>query len=159
MAASKTITVATARGITSQVRVYDTGNASGTAPIVYFHGATGLLAAEPMLDALAAAGRTVYAPVWPGYGDNLRVLEWMLKRCAGRVGAVEAPIGHLPDPRDLNLNGLALDPAVLRELTSIDNAAWRQEIGDLKSYLSEFGTRMPTELLGELADVEQRINS
>lgn len=70
MAASKTIIITTARGLTGQVRVYDAGSASGTAPIVYFHGATGLLADEPMLDALASAGRTVYAPVWPGYGDE-----------------------------------------------------------------------------------------
>ena len=70
MAASKTITITTARAITLQVRVYDTGSASGSAPIVYFHGATGLLAEEPMLDALANAGRTVYAPVWPGYADE-----------------------------------------------------------------------------------------
>ena len=108
MAASKTITIATARGITSQVRVYDTGNASGTAPIVYFHGATGLLAAEPMLDALAAAGRTVYAPVWPGYGDEPgeELIEDMLDftlhgwdvvtTLATETGTVHAPvvIGH-----------------------------------------------------------------
>jgi len=95
--------------------------------------------------------------LWPGFGDNLRVLEWMLKRCAGQAGAAETPIGYLPRPEDLNLAGLALDPAVLRELTSIDVAAWRREVRDLRGYLDEFGNRMPPELLGELTSVEQRL--
>jgi phosphoenolpyruvate carboxykinase (GTP) len=96
--------------------------------------------------------------LWPGYGDNLRVLEWMLKRCAGDVGAIETPIGYLPKPRDLNLKGLTLDPAVLKELTSIDRAVWRNEMGELKAYLGEFGARMPQQLLGELAAVERRLS-
>ena len=108
MAASKTITVTTARGITSQVRVYDAGSAAGTAPIVYFHGAAGLLADEPMLEALATAGRTVYAPVWPGYGDEPgeELIEDMLDftlhgwdivtTLAAETGTVHAPVvvGH-----------------------------------------------------------------
>jgi phosphoenolpyruvate carboxykinase (GTP) len=96
--------------------------------------------------------------LWPGYGDNLRVLEWMLKRCAGKVGAVESAVGNLPKPKDLNLKGLTLDPAVLKELTSIDGAAWRREVGELKGYLEEFGARMPAELLNELAAVERRLS-
>jgi phosphoenolpyruvate carboxykinase (GTP) len=95
--------------------------------------------------------------LWPGYGENLRVLEWMLKRCSGATDAEESAIGYLPRREDLNLQGLALDPAVLKELTSIDVAAWRRELVDLRAYLAEFGSRVPRELLAELTAVEQRL--
>src|SRR5690242_18085218 len=62
--------------------------------------------------------------LWPGYGDNLRVIEWIIKRCTGAVGAEESPIGYLPRAGDLNVEGLDVSEATLRELLSVQPAAW-----------------------------------
>jgi phosphoenolpyruvate carboxykinase (GTP) len=97
--------------------------------------------------------------LWPGFGDNLRVLEWMLKRCAGQVGAVDTAIGALPRPEDLNLGGVNIANGVMAELTHVDVPAWQREVADLRNYLQEYGARMPQELLAELAHVEQLLRS
>ncbi len=95
--------------------------------------------------------------LWPGYGDNLRVLEWVLERCAGRVGANESPIGFLPRASDLNLRGLDIAPAALRELLTIDADAWRREIAEVRAYVEQFGARVPQELKTELDGLEKRL--
>ena len=77
--------------------------------------------------------------LWPGFGDNLRVLAWMLERCAGRGGMVETPIGQLPRPQDLDLAGLDVPAAALTELLSVDHEQWRQEAADMRKYLQEYG--------------------
>jgi len=81
--------------------------------------------------------------LWPGFGDNLRVLEWILGRCEGSAGAVETPIGHLPRPQDLNLEGLAIAPESVRELLAVDPGRWHDAIGEVREYLAEYGARMP----------------
>src|ERR1700693_5697986 len=81
--------------------------------------------------------------LWPGFGENLRVLSWILDRCAGRVGAMETPIGHLPRASDLNTTGLAIDRAALDELTAVPRDAWRQEVADLRTYLHAFVSPVP----------------
>ena len=95
--------------------------------------------------------------LWPGYGDNLRVLAWMLERCAGRSGAQDTAIGYLPAPSDLNLTGLDIDAAAMRELTSVNAGAWQQEIAGFRRYLADFGDRIPAAMWAELDGVERRL--
>ncbi|MFZ1907027.1 MAG: phosphoenolpyruvate carboxykinase (GTP) [Steroidobacteraceae bacterium] len=88
--------------------------------------------------------------LWPGFGENLRVLAWMLERCAGRTGANESAIGWLPRPEDLNVAGLDLAPGALAALLTVDPALWRQELADIRAYLGRYGSRLPAALLSEL---------
>jgi phosphoenolpyruvate carboxykinase (GTP) len=101
----------------------------------------------------SAAGKFL----WPGFGENLRVLSWILERCAGRIGAAETPIGHMPRPSDLNIAGLDIGPEALAELTAVPQEAWRREIADLRQYLQGYGARLPARLVSELDDLERRI--
>src|SRR5690348_5100452 len=87
--------------------------------------------------------------LWPGFGDNMRVLEWMLKRVAGEAGAVETPIGNLPRPDDLNLEDLNLSDGALDELSRVDNAEWREEQTAIGEYLSAYGAHLPDALRTE----------
>ena len=95
--------------------------------------------------------------LWPGFGDNLRVLEWMLDRVSGRAGANETAIGNLPRAADLNTAGLDISPAVLDELLSVKQDAWRKEVADIRAYLDEYGTRAPKAMYAELDGVAQRL--
>ena len=97
--------------------------------------------------------------LWPGFGDNLRVLAWMLDRCSGRGGAVESAIGFLPRARDLNLSGLNLAPGTLDSLLAVDPVEWRKEAAEIRAYLGEFGARTPAALLAELAKVERALEA
>ena len=95
--------------------------------------------------------------LWPGFGENLRVLAWMLERSAGRVGATETPIGYLPRPQDLDTHGLDLTPEALRALLTVDAALWRKEVGEIRDYLGRFGARLPVALIAELKKTEQQL--
>jgi phosphoenolpyruvate carboxykinase (GTP) len=95
--------------------------------------------------------------LWPGYGENLRVLKWILDRCEGTAGAAETAIGHLPRAEDLNLAGLDLKPEALKELLAVHSESWRREMADVRSYLQEYGARLPPELLSEVARVESML--
>ena len=87
--------------------------------------------------------------LWPGFGDNMRVLEWMLKRVAGEAGSVETPIGHLPKVDDINLDGVTLTDEAREKLFSYDRAGWQQEFAGIGEYLEEYGPRMPEALKAE----------
>ena len=95
--------------------------------------------------------------LWPGFGDNLRVMEWIIKRCAGQVGARESAIGYLPEPADLNLEGADVNADTLRELLAVAPDAWRKETADMRDYLKEFGDRAPAEMTAELDEIEKRL--
>jgi phosphoenolpyruvate carboxykinase (GTP) len=95
--------------------------------------------------------------LWPGYGENLRVLRWVTDRCDGKAGALETPIGAVPRKEDLDLRGLDIDGAALDTLLSIDPAAWRQEIEAIGKYLDEFGERVPAQLRAEQRAVAARL--
>jgi phosphoenolpyruvate carboxykinase (GTP) len=95
--------------------------------------------------------------LWPGFGDNLRVLSWMLERCAGRAEANDTAIGFLPRPQDLNVKGLDIKPEVLQELLSVKPDAWRKELKDVRTYLDEYGARTPKAMYAELEGVEKRL--
>jgi phosphoenolpyruvate carboxykinase (GTP) len=91
--------------------------------------------------------------LWPGFGENLRVVEWILDRCEGRGEAVETPIGFMPTRTALDLDGLDLPSESLDKLLSIDRDQWRREIADIGAYLEEFGDRTPSALRDEVARV------
>jgi phosphoenolpyruvate carboxykinase (GTP) len=95
--------------------------------------------------------------LWPGYGENLRVLAWMLDRCAGKVGASESAIGRLPIAEDLNTRGLSISREALAALLSIDAGVWRKECGQLREYLGGYGSHLPAALLAELEATERRL--
>jgi len=97
-----------------------------------------------------AAGRFL----WPGFGDNLRVLQWIIDRCEGRVGAVEQPIGYLPRPEDLNIEGLDVSADAIAQLLAVDASQWRDELEHIDEYLRSFGDRVPQQLLAEQAKVK-----
>ncbi len=95
--------------------------------------------------------------MWPGFGDNLRVLSWIFDRCEGTVGAQETAIGNLPNAQDLNTSGLDIQPDTLKELLSINKDAWRTEVEQIGEYLNEFGTHTPAKLKDQLNDVKKRL--
>jgi phosphoenolpyruvate carboxykinase (GTP) len=95
--------------------------------------------------------------LWPGYGENLRVLEWMLDRCAGNAGATETPIGRLPRPEDIDTKGLNVGPDALQALLSVDPNSWKKEAADMRAYFEQFGVRMPSDVLEELKGLESRL--
>lgn len=97
--------------------------------------------------------------LWPGFGDNLRVLAWALDRCANRIGAQDTAIGFLPKAEDLNLKGLDVKPEALKELTSVHPDAWKREVTDFRKYLQEFGTRTPAALYEQLDIVAKRLGA
>ncbi|MBS0194418.1 MAG: phosphoenolpyruvate carboxykinase (GTP) [Proteobacteria bacterium] len=84
--------------------------------------------------------------LWPGFGDNLRVLEWMLQRVDGSAGAEESPIGNLPNAADLDLAGLGLQPQQVEELLRVDVEGWQREIGEIGAYLDSYGSHTPAAL-------------
>jgi len=87
--------------------------------------------------------------LWPGFGDNLRVLEWMIARVEGRIGARATPIGAVPQAADLNLAGLDLPAASVEALLAVDIAGWQAELAAIGDYLDEFGARTPAALRAE----------
>ena len=95
--------------------------------------------------------------LWPGFGDNLRVLEWIIDRCSGKAGAQETAIGNLPREEDLNLAGLDLAPGVLAQLLSVQAEEWRTEAADIEQYLDEYGTRTPAALRAQAQALRARL--
>ena len=95
--------------------------------------------------------------LWTGFGDNLRVLEWMLRRATGAVGAVETPIGALPRVEDMNLDGVALTDEARDVLFGFDREGWRAEFDAIGGYLDEYGPRMPERLRQECVRISERL--
>jgi phosphoenolpyruvate carboxykinase (GTP) len=95
--------------------------------------------------------------LWPGFGDNLRVLRWIIDRCQGAANARDTAIGQLPLPQDLDTQGLELAPGALEELLAVDPALWRAEFRGIADYFAEFGTHVPRELATELNDSLARV--
>ena len=97
--------------------------------------------------------------IWPGFGENLRVLEWILKRCFDEADAKETEIGYLPKAEDINLTGLDLDVETLEGLLSVDRDLWKAEVEGIRDFYQQFGDKLPKELAKELADLEARLNA
>jgi phosphoenolpyruvate carboxykinase (GTP) len=95
--------------------------------------------------------------LWPGYGENSRVLEWVFERCAGRGEAVETPIGYLPTVDAIPRDGLVVAPEAMAELLRVDREEWRQELTSIAAHFDSLGDRVPGELFEELARLEKRL--
>ncbi|HEX5859159.1 MAG TPA: phosphoenolpyruvate carboxykinase (GTP) [Microbacterium sp.] len=97
--------------------------------------------------------------LWPGFGDNARVVDWIIRRIKGEVGTVESPIGRLPKPEDLNLDGIEVPQADLDELFAIDPASWLREAELTQEFYDTFGGRVPAALQSELAALRYRLTA
>ena len=93
--------------------------------------------------------------LWPGFGDNLRVLEWILKRCFDEVGADETVIGYEPKPEDIDLDGSGVTVETLKELLTLDAKSWRENCAGIREYFEQFGDKLPHELREELEALEK----
>lgn len=102
--------------------------------------------------------------IWPGFGDNMRVLDWIIKRCEGEVDAQETAIGYLPKPEDLNLEGIEdeVTPEILDKLLAVDKDLWTKEIAEMRRYykedIADKGGNIPKELIEQLDKLESRLN-
>ena len=97
--------------------------------------------------------------LWPGFGDNSRVLKWIYERCAEKVVGVETPIGVLPGPGELDLEGLDISASAFATLTSVDIPGWLSEIPKIREFYARFGDHMPQELIAELDALEGRLKA
>jgi phosphoenolpyruvate carboxykinase (GTP) len=95
--------------------------------------------------------------LWPGFGENSRVLAWVFRRCEGQGGVVETPIGLVPEPGGIDTSGLDLSPEAMTELLTVDEEKLRTEIVQIHEHLARFGDRLPGEIRDELEKLEQRL--
>lgn len=91
--------------------------------------------------------------LWPGFGENLRVLDWIIQRCQNKIDAKETPIGYVPIKEDIDTSGLDITDENLNALFAIDPDQWLAEMNEIKEYFNEFGERLPKQLLNEHAKV------
>jgi phosphoenolpyruvate carboxykinase (GTP) len=97
--------------------------------------------------------------LWPGFGENLRVLRWVIGRVHGEIGAAETPIGFLPRPGDIDVTGLDVSPAVMQELLAVDREGWLEAAGKQREFLEQFGDRLPREMADQNAALTRRLSS
>ncbi|MCL1854622.1 MAG: phosphoenolpyruvate carboxykinase (GTP) [Clostridia bacterium] len=103
--------------------------------------------------------------IWPGYGENFRVLDWIIRRCEGLAGAVETPIGYVPQPEEIHLDGLdyAITPdrkfgaAELKEILSVEKSYWRDDLASVREFYAKMGDRLPPEMKAELDRLESNV--
>jgi GTP-dependent phosphoenolpyruvate carboxykinase len=95
--------------------------------------------------------------LWPGFGDNMRVLKWIIDRCEGRGGAAESPIGAVPRPEDLDLEGLQLAPEKINEVLAVKPEEWEKELAAQEEFFASLAPNVPEELLAEQKKVAQRL--
>jgi phosphoenolpyruvate carboxykinase (GTP) len=95
--------------------------------------------------------------IWPGFGDNMRVLMWILARCEDKVSAIETPIGYVPEIDDINIEGLDISKETLAELLSVDKALWLEDCKGIREFYKQVGDRVPAEFYEELAALEARL--
>lgn len=96
--------------------------------------------------------------IWPGFGENFRVLEWILKRCESEIEAEEGPIGYLPKAEDINLEGLNISKNTLKSLLTIDMDSWLEEAKGIEEFYTKFGEKLPEELKGELNTLKNNLS-
>jgi phosphoenolpyruvate carboxykinase (GTP) len=95
--------------------------------------------------------------LWPGYGENGRVLKWICERVEGTAGAQKTPIGNLPTAEALDMTGLNLPSDSLKTLTSVDIAGWKKEVEDVAANAAKFGTHFPKALSEQLDQLRRRL--
>ena len=96
--------------------------------------------------------------IWPGFGDNMRVLDWMLKRIAGEVDAEETAIGYVPKAEDINIEGLDMSVDTVKGLLAIDKENWKKEVEGIKEFYAKFGDKLPKELAKQAEELESKLN-
>ncbi|MDD5679999.1 MAG: phosphoenolpyruvate carboxykinase (GTP) [Candidatus Omnitrophica bacterium] len=95
--------------------------------------------------------------MWPGYGENLRIIEWILDRCDNKIPAKKTPIGYVPRPNDIDMTGLNLSEETLKNLLNIDKREWQKEMKDIGQFLKKFGKHLPKEILKEYNSLLKRL--
>jgi phosphoenolpyruvate carboxykinase (GTP) len=97
--------------------------------------------------------------LWPGFGENSRVLKWIFERCDGKVHAVDTPIGRLPEPADIDTTGLDIPSSNVAKLLSVDVDGWLAEVPLIREYFAKFGKHLPSALNQELVNLEDRLHA
>jgi phosphoenolpyruvate carboxykinase (GTP) len=97
--------------------------------------------------------------LWPGFGENSRVIAWIIGKVSGETLGSDSPLGQLPAIGELDLSGLDVNQETMDQLFAIDSASWAAEIDTIKDFFEEFGDELPAELKTELAELDQRIQS
>jgi phosphoenolpyruvate carboxykinase (GTP) len=95
--------------------------------------------------------------IWPGFGDNMRVIKWIADRVSGRAEARETPLGYVPEVKDLNLQGLNIPRGRLEKLFEVRPGEWQEELKDIKSFLDQFGRHLPYEISQNYASLADRL--
>ncbi len=95
--------------------------------------------------------------IWPGFGDNMRVLNWIIDRCEGKADAVETPIGYVPAPEDIDLTDLDMDIETLKSILKVDKGIWEKEIAEIEEHYKKFGDKLPAELVKQLENLKAGI--
>jgi phosphoenolpyruvate carboxykinase (GTP) len=95
--------------------------------------------------------------LWPGFGENMRVLRWILARCKGSQDAVETPIGHVPAESAIDTSGLSLEPGAMKELLSVSKDEWTKEAHGIGQFFDKFGDRLPAEMSRQREALEKRL--
>jgi phosphoenolpyruvate carboxykinase (GTP) len=94
--------------------------------------------------------------LWPGYGENVRILKWIVERIHGRGGAVETPIGYVPTPGAIDCSGLPLPSDALERALRVDREEWREALQELREFYEQFGARMPAAIWKAHAETARR---
>ncbi len=95
--------------------------------------------------------------VWPGFGDNMRVLNWIIDRCEGKADADETAIGYVPKPEDIDLTDLDMDIETLKDILTVDKAVWEKEAAEIEEHYKKFGDKLPAELKEQLANLKANL--
>jgi len=95
--------------------------------------------------------------LWPGFGDNMRVLNWIIDRCEGKADATETAIGYIPKPEDIDLTDLDMDIETLKDILTVDKAVWEQEAAEITEHYKKFGDKLPKELTEQLENLKANL--
>ena len=95
--------------------------------------------------------------LWPGFGDNMRVLNWIIDRCEGKADATETAIGYIPKPEDIDLTDLDMDMDTLKEILTVDKDVWQKEAAEIEEHYKKFGDKLPEELRIQLANLKANL--
>ncbi len=97
--------------------------------------------------------------LWPGFGENSRVLKWIVERVSGKGLAVKTPIGYMPTPETIDTTGLDVSEGDMQELLRVDRKQWLKEVASIKEHYAKYGSRLPKAMADELADLEERLQA
>ncbi|MBQ8304528.1 MAG: phosphoenolpyruvate carboxykinase (GTP) [Clostridia bacterium] len=95
--------------------------------------------------------------IWPGFGDNMRVLNWIIDRCEGKADATETAIGYVPKPEDIDLTDLDMDMDTLKEILTVDKEIWTKEAEEIEEHYKKFGDKLPEELRAQLENLKANL--